>query len=192
MDVQTQHREELEDVTAEHALHSLAPNSNTATTPVLVCTGAADNGRPTLTSKDVVRLKKALDKLRVKKSGRILVLCTEHVADLLNEDRTFYQQYHNAKDGTLSTNYYGFKIYEATNTPTYNESNEKVAFGAVSGSKVASVCFHKDWAVKATGNISRYARPAELDPENRQNTIGFRLWFIGLPIRDEGVGALIG
>lgn len=191
-DVQVQHREELEDVTAAHALHSLAPLADSATTPVVTCTGTAVGGRLTLTSKDVINLKNKLDKLKVKKQGRILVLCSDHVADLLNEDRTFYQQYHSAKDGTLSTNYYGFKIYEATNTPTYDGSSEKVPFGAAAGTKVASICFHKDWAVKASGNMKRFARPAELDPENRQNTIGFQTWFIGLPIRDEGVGALIG
>lgn len=37
-DVQQQHREELEDVTAQHALHSISPASHTATTPVLVAT----------------------------------------------------------------------------------------------------------------------------------------------------------
>lgn len=197
-DVQMQHREELEDVTAEHALHSLSPSVNTATTPVLQASGAPVNGRPTLTSKDIVRLKEALDKLKVKRKGRILVLCSEHVSDLLNEDRVFYQQYHNAKDGTLSTNYYGFKIYESTYTPTYFEdagnsnANTKTAFGAVPGTKVASICFHKDWAVKATGTVKRYLRDAGNDPEMRENTLGFRLWFIGLAIRDEGVGAIVG
>lgn len=190
-DVQMQHREELEDKTAEHAIYTIAPAENTATTPVLVCTGAVDGTRPTLTSKDVIRLKKALDKLKVDKSGRILVLCPDHVADLLNEDRTFHAQYHNAKDGVLSNSYYGFKIYESTYNPTYT-SGEKVAFGATAGAQVASICFHNKWSVKATGNVQRFARPSELDPENRRHTIGFRLWFIGLPIRDEGIGAIIG
>lgn len=196
-DVQQQHREELEDVTAEHALHSIAPSLDTATTPLVTCTGAAVNGRNTLTSKDIITLKEKLDKMNVKRVGRILVLCSEHVSDLLNEDRVFYQQYHNAKAGTLSMNYYGFKIYESTYTPTYFEDAgngnaiTKKAFGAVAGNIVASICFHKDWAVKATGTVKRYMRAASEDPEMRENTLGFRLWFIGLAIRDEGVGALI-
>lgn len=190
-DVQTQHREELEDVTGEHALHSLSPAANSATTPVLACTGAVDGARPTLQSKDVINLKKALDKLRVPKMGRVLVLCPEHVADLLNEDRVFYQQYHSATDGTLAKDYYGFKIYESTYNPTYT-AGAKVAFGAAAGAQVASICFHNKTAFKATGTVQRFARPSELDPENRQNTIGFRLWFIGVAIRDEGIGALIG
>lgn len=190
-DVQTQHREELEDVTGEHALHSLAPSANSATTPVLVCTGALDGARPTLISKDVIRLKKSLDKLRVPKIGRVLVLCPEHVADLLAEDRVFYQQYHNATDGSLSRSYYGFTVYESTYNPTYT-AGAKVAYGAVAGAQVSSICFHNKTAVKATGTVQRFARPSELDPENRENTIGFRLWFVAVAIKDEGIGALIG
>ena len=192
-DVQTQHREELEDVTAQHALHSISPASNTATTPVLVATGADDGtGRKKLKSADIIALKKAHDKLNVPKQGRVLVLCTEHVADLLEEDRNFQTQYQNAIDGVLSKSYYGYKIYEANYTPTYSVGNSKVAFGAAAGPKVSSIAFHNKYAVKASGSVERFARPAELDPENRRNTIGFRLWFIGCAIQDEGIGAIIG
>lgn len=190
-DVQMQHREELEDVTAQHALHAISPAANTATTPVLTVTGTAVGGRPTLASKDVIGLKEKMDKLNVPKAGRILVLCPEHVSDLLNEDRTFYQQYHNAKDGNLTTMYYGFKIYESNYTPTYT-ANEKIAFGAAAGAQVASICFSNKWAVKATGSVKRFMRDAASDPEYRENTVGFRLWFIGVAIRDEGIGALVG
>lgn len=190
-DVQEQHREELEDKTAQHALHSIAPVSNSANTPVIECTGTPDaSGRKTMTSKDVNKAKKMLDKLLVAKEGRILVLCPDHVADLLDEDRTFQTQYHNATDGMLAKSYYGFMIYESTYNPTYN-GGTKVAFGAVDGSQVASVIMHNKTCFKATGSVTRYARPKELDPENRRHTIGFELYFIGIPIRDEGVGAII-
>jgi hypothetical protein len=192
-DVQEQHREELEDKTSQHALHSIAPNSNTATTPVLVCTGPADaNGRPTLRAKDVSNLKRVWDKLLVPKEGRILVLCTDHVADLLDEDKTFTTQYHNATDGVLSKNFYGFMIYESTYNPTFTAGNVKVAFGAVDGPKVASIAMHSKTCFKASGTVVRYARAAENDPENRRHTIGFELYFIGISIRDEGVAAIIG
>ena len=188
-----QHREELEDKTSQHALHSIAPNSNTATTPVLVCTGTADaNGRATLRGKDVSNLKKVWDKLLVPKEGRILVLCTDHVADLLDEDKTFTTQYHNAIDGVLSKNFYGFTIYESTYNPTFTAGNVKVAFGAVDGPKVASIAMHSKTCFKASGSVVRYARAAENDPENRRHTIGFELYFIGISIRDEGVAAIIG
>jgi hypothetical protein len=190
-DVQEQHREELEDKTAQHALHSIAPNSNLAITPVLTCTGPVSGSRPTLSYKDVARMKLALDKLRVPKAGRIIVLCADHVADLLAEDRTFTTQYHNAIDGVLAKSYYGFTIYESTYNPTYS-GGTKVAFGAVDGPQVSSVVLHDKTCFKATGTITRYARPKDLDPENRRHTIGFELYFIGIAIRDEGVGALIG
>jgi hypothetical protein len=193
-DVQQQHREELEDVTAQHALHSISPASHTATTPVLVATGAADaSGRKKLTSKDIVALKKALDKLNVPKNGRVLVLCTDHVADLLDEDRTFQTQYQNAIDGVLSKNYYGFRTYESNYTPTYAATtNAKVAFGATAGPQVSSICFHSNTAVKATGSVQRFMRDASQDPENRENTIGFRLYFVAVAIKNEGIGAIIG
>jgi len=172
-------------------LHAISPQEDTDTTPVLTVTGAPVGGRPTLASKDVVSLKTKLDKLNVPKTGRVLVLCPEHLADLLNEDRTFYQSYHNAKDGSLATMYYGFKIYEANYTPTYT-AGEKVAFGAADGAQVASIVFHNKTAVKATGTVARYSRDSKDDPENREHTLGFRLWFIGVAIRDEGIGALVG
>lgn len=191
-DVQQQHREELEDVTAQHALHAIAPSANSNTTPVIEVSGPVVEGRPTLISKDLVKLKERLDKLNVPKKGRILVLSPEHTSDLLNEDKQFYQQYHSAKSGELAMVYYGFKIYEANYTPGYDDAIEKVGFGAVGATKISSICLHNKWAVKATGTIKRYMRAAEDDPENRENTIGFRLWFVATAIRDEGVGALIG
>lgn len=191
-DVQEQHREELEDKTSQHALHSIAPNTNTASTPVIVCTGTPDaNGRPTLRGKDVSNLKRKWDKLLIPKEGRILVLCTDHVADLLDEDKTFTTQYHNAADGVLSKNFYGFMIFESTYNPTFNNGT-KVAYGAVDGPQVASIAMHNKTCFKASGTVVRYARAAEQDPENRRHTIGFELYFIGISIRDEGVAAIIG
>lgn len=191
-DVQVQHREELEDVTAEHALHAIAPASNNASSPVLVTTGANDgSGRKRLTSADLIKLKKSLDKLNVPKQGRILVLCPDHVADLLSEDRNFYSQYQNHKDGAISMNYYGFKIYESTYSPTYDAQGDKEAFGAAATGYEASVVFHKRTTVKATGTVKRYIRNASEDPEMRENTVGFRLWFVCLAMRDEGSAAIV-
>lgn len=192
-DVQEQHREELEDKTGQHALHSIAPVQNSATTPVLSTTGADDGtGRLRLSYKDIINMKKALDKLKVPKEGRILVLCTDHVADLLLEDRTFYTNYHNATTGMLAKSYYGFMVYESTYNPTYTAPGVKVAFGAADGAKVGSIVLHNKTCFKSTGTVTRYARPKEMDPENRRHTIGFELYFIGIAIRDEGVGAIIG
>lgn len=191
-DVQTQHREELEDTTAEHALHAIAPASNSTNTPVLVTTGEDDGtGRKRLTSKDLINLKKKMDNLKVPKQGRILVLCPDHVADLLEEDRKFYSQYQNHKAGVISMNYYGFKTYESTYCPTYDAGGDKEAFGAAPTGYEASVVLHKRTVVKATGTVKRYMRDASDDPEMRENTIGFRLWFVCVPIKDEGSAAIV-
>lgn len=191
-DVQEQHREELEDKTSQHALHSIAPGANTTATPVFECTGAFVNARRTLVAKDISNLKRKWDKLLIPKEGRILVLCTDHVADLLDEDKTFTTQYHNATAGVLSKNFYGFTIYESSYNPTYTAAGVKVAFGAVDGPLMASIAMHDKTCFKASGTVTRYARAAENDPENRRHTIGFELYFVGIAIRDEGVAAIIG
>lgn len=190
-DVQVQHRETLEDRTAEHALVSIAPQKNTDKTPVITTTGEDDGtGRKRLTAKDIIRLKKLEDKLKVPKKGRVLVLCSEHVADLLIEDLTFKTRYQDANSGKIADNYYGFEIYESTYAPTYN-NGEKEAFGAVPQGKEASIVFHKNYTVKAVGSAVRYAREKSENPEGRKHTIGFEMHFVCVAIKDEGTAAII-
>ena len=190
-DVQVQHRETLEDRTAEHALVSIAPQKNTDKTPVITTTGEDDGtGRKRLTAKDIIRLKKLEDKLKVPKKGRVLVLCSEHVADLLIEDLTFKTRYQDANSGKIADNYYGFEIYESTYAPTYH-NGEKEAFGAVPQGKEASIVFHKNYTVKAVGSAVRYAREKRENPEGRKHTIGFEMHFVCVAIKDEGTAAII-
>ena len=191
-DVQMQHREELEDKTAEHALHSIAPDRPSNDMPILETTGDNDGtGRKKLTSIDLINLKKEQDVLNVPKQGRILVLCPDHVADLLDEDRKFFAQYQNHKNGMISTNYYGFKIYEANYAPSYNDNLRKRGFGSTPGGRIGSVLFHKRTTIKARGSVIRYARNAKDDPNYRQSTLGFRLYFVCVAIKDAGQGAII-
>ena len=192
-DVQQQHREELEDKTAEHALYSIAPD-NTATTPVLKTTGEDDGtGRKRLTANDLINLKKALDKLLVPKQGRVLVLCPDHVADLLIEDLSFKQRYQDANGGKIANSYYGFEIYESTYAPKYDKTTlTRKPFGSADATSVeASVVLHKKNTVKAPGTVTRYARAAADNPERRENTIGFRIYWIAVAIKDEGAAAII-
>lgn len=192
-DVQSQHREELEDKTAEHALYSLSPASDAADTPVLLTTGDDDGtGRKKLTTADLIVLKKKIDLLNVPKTGRILVLCPDHVADLLEEDRKFYAQYQNIKNGVISKTYCGFAVYEANYTPTYDAAGDKEAFDAASPTGYsASVVFHKRTTAKARGNVKRYALTANMNPEMRENVIGFRVWFACVAYRNEGQAAIV-
>lgn len=191
-DVQQQHREELEDKTAEHALYSIAPD-HSDTTPVLKTTGEDDGtGRKRLTAKDLINFKKTLDKLLVPKDGRVLVLCPDHTADLLIEDLSFKQRYQDANGGMIAKSYYGFETYESTYAPKYDkDAKTKKPFGSADAGEEASVVFYKKNTVKAPGTVKRYARAAADNPEMRENTIGFRLYWIAVAIKDEGTAAII-
>lgn len=198
-DSQQQHRETLEDETQEYGLWGLAPSEENEAENlfILETTGADDGtGRKRLTSADLRNLQAKMNKAGINKRGRILVLCDDHVSDLLDEDRKFYTQYHNAKEGVLAANYYGFKIYEDSTTPeyTYNTTDskwERNAYGAVAAGVKSSVVFHKGSTAKAVGTVKRYMQAAKDDPENRQNTLGFRLWHIIVAYGIEGSAAIV-
>ncbi|GGA84653.1 hypothetical protein GCM10008015_26790 [Flavobacterium palustre] len=194
-DVQEQHRETLEDTTAEYGLWGLAPQANDEAKNlfVLVTTGEDDGtGRLKLTTKDLRNLQAKMNKAGIDKNGRILILSDDHVSDLLEEDRKFYTQYHNQNEGAIVSRYYGFKVYEDSTTPEYDDTTlEKIPFGSVTVGRKSSVIFHKGSTAKAVGTVKRFARPAELDPENRENTIGFRLYHIIVAYGIEGSGAII-
>lgn len=194
--VQEQHREKLEEYTSEHALHSLAPyqNDNTKKTFVILTTGADDGtGRKRLTYADLVNLKGKMDGAKVPKQGRILVLCGEHVQDLLLEDKELKNQYQNHKDGVIATMYCGFKVYESVYNPVYNASNQKKAYDAAPAGtdKNASVVFYNKNTAKARGSVKRYFSDAESDPENRETKVGFRLYMICIPTKTTGLSAIL-
>jgi len=194
-DVQEQHRETLEDSTLEYGLWGLAPQANDEANNlfVLETTGADDGtGRLKLQTKDLRTLQAKMNKKGIDKNGRILILSDDHVSDLLEEDRKFYTQYHNQAEGIISGKYYGFKIYEDSTTPEYNDTTlAKIPFGSVTVGRKSSVVFHKGTTAKAVGTVKRFARMAEEDPENRENTIGFRLYHIIVAYGIEGSAAII-
>jgi hypothetical protein len=192
-DINLELKEELEAQTTYHALHSLSPASNAASTPVIETTGANDGtGRLRMTKKDIIILKGKLDALSVPLEGRILVLSTVHANDLLLEDSAFEKGYHNRVDGAISVNYYGFKIYENVYTPTYHATNKtKLAFGSVTAGRLSSIVFHKKSTVKAKGTVTRYAADAKQNPRYRQSEVGYRVYFGCFAIQDEGQAAII-
>lgn len=194
--VQESHRLTLEEKTAEYGLHSLAPSANNNTTQnyVVETTGADDgNGRKRLKTADLITLKQKLDTAKIPRKGRVLVLCSEHVTDLLLEDLTFSNRYQNTKDGVISENYYGFKIYESVYNPVYNASNVKVAYGAAPAGtdRNASIMFYAPSTAKARGTVKRYARLSENDPENRESTMGFRLYHLVTRTKVAGHSAIV-
>jgi hypothetical protein len=191
-DINMELKEELEIKVTEHALYSISPVSNSASTPVLETTGALDGTRRRLVKADVIRLKNDLDKASVPKTGRVWVMSSTHANDLLLEDAAFEKGYHNRVDGAISMNYYGFKIYEEVYTPTYHATTKaKLAFDSVTAGRTSSIIFHKSSCVKAKGTVERFARDKKADPENRKSVVGYDLYFGCFAIQDQGLAAMI-
>jgi hypothetical protein len=188
------HRDAINDKKYAKAIHALAPSENKTLTPVIKTTGASvDAGtRKALTRSDVIAMKKKFDKMKVPVVGRILVLCTDHVNDLLEADQKFAQQYYNYESGKI-TNMYSFEIYEFGDNPYFNASTlKKIAFGeSTSGYLQGSVAFYAPRMMKADGTTKTYLSEAATDPQNQQNLVNFRHYSICLPLKEEAIGAII-
>lgn len=183
--VKESHSNAINDAKFAKAAHSLCANSNTAKTPVLTTTGERDavTGRLRLTPNDLVSLKDALDKLRVPAAGRRLVLCADHVNDLLRVSQNFEKQYNIDRNTGRIGNLYGFDIYEFGNNPVYTSAGVKKEVGATadSGEFQCSFAFYPRRTFKATGSTKMYWSAAETDPEYQRNKVNFRHYFICMP-----------
>jgi hypothetical protein len=194
-----QHRETLEEKTAEKALHSLAPAADSATTPVVSSTGDSNGetqARKRLVIADIVKLKKKMDDLKIPKKGRELVLCNAHVQDLLLVDEKFAKQYQDIPEGKV-LKLYGFNISESTYNPVYYDNGgtlTKRAWGAAAvpaDDLDASVAYYNGRAVQARGDVTMYLSEAKDNPEYRRSVVGFRLWHICIPKKTLGFCALV-
>jgi len=177
------------------AIHALAPTGHTAKTPVLLTTGAAtaDNSRKRLKWDDIVALREAFTAADIPLEDMRLVLCADHVNDLLLADTAFQKTYANFKDGVI-TNQLGFEIREYSANPYFTVLTKvKLSFGAVPGAtaRQASVVFNVKRARRAAGITKMYWSKAETDPLNQRNLINFRNYFICLPSVNEAIGAIV-
>lgn len=175
-------------------IHSIAPAANTSGTLVLVTTGANDGtGRLRLTRADVLSLKANWDKLKIPVAGRRLVLCPDHINDLLAEDQKFQEQYYNFVSGKVG-NMYGFEIYEYPTMPNYHITNKtKLAYGAVptASHNPASVAFHILRVAQASGFTKAYLSLSSNDPLNQRNLLNYRHYDIVLPVKNEAIAAIV-
>ena len=190
--VKETHGNAIKDAKFAKAAHAMCATSNGAKTPVLATTGSRDpeTGRLKLTVADLIRMKKAMDKLRVPTTGRRLVLCNDHVNDLLETDQKFKEQYNIDRNNGTVGRLYGFDIYEFANNPLYTTAGVKKAVGASAstGEFQCSFAFYTQRVFKATGSTKMYYSPASTDPEYQRNKINFRHMFICLPKKaDAGV-----
>ena len=180
--VKESHGNAINDSKFTKAAHALCAKANTKTTPVLKTSGEkdAETGRLRLTIDDLVRMKAAMDKLKVPTAGRRLVLCPDHVNDLLLVSQNFREQYNIDRNTGRVGKLYGFDIYEYGNNPVYDTSGQKKEVGAVAetGEFQCSFAFYVPRVFKATGSTKMYYSEAEKDPEYQQNKINFRHYFI--------------
>jgi hypothetical protein len=174
------------------AIHALAPASHTASTPVLVATGTAIGGIPTLQYDDLVALKDALDQDEVAPDGRRLVLCTRHYNDLLRDRKNFGDKLVNYNAGMPAPVIAGFELYQYNGNPLFTSAGVKKAFGAVKTAtdREASVVFWKDGVAKKTGMTKQYFTPAASNPRTQANELNYRHYFIVVPFQAKAVGAI--
>lgn len=192
--VKESHGNSINDAKFAKAAHAMCAASNGAKTPVLKTTGSRDpeTGRIKLVPNDLIRMKKAMDKLGVPAIGRRLVLCSDHINDLLEVDQKFKEQYNiNRNDGTVGK-LFGFNIYEFANNPLYTTAGVKKAVGAAAetGEFQCSFAFYVPRVFKATGSTKMYFSEAATDPEYQRNKINFRHMFIALPKKADAGGVI--
>ncbi len=192
--VKESHANAISDAKFRKAAHALCANEHTAKTPVLKTTGERDasTGRLRLTPKDLVELKRALDNLKVPTDNRRLVLCTDHVNDLLLVDQTFREQFNIDRNTGKVGNLYGFSIYTYADCPVYTVAGKKKAVGAAAdtGEFQASFAFYTPRAFKATGSTKMYYSESATDPLNQRSLINFRHYFICL-FKKQDAGAVM-
>lgn len=194
-----QHRQTLEEATATKSAHSLAPSVHSVATPIILTTGDSNretNARKVMMPAQIIAAKKMLDKMKVPLKDRILVLCPEHIADLLAVDEKFALQYKNIRTGEVLP-MYGFDIYEFGALPKYHLVNAiltKKALGSIdddANDQVASIFFSAVRTNQFLGNVTMYNSQASVDPQNRRSLIGFRMYHMCLPVKQEGFGVIV-
>lgn len=192
--VQERHRNALVEAFGARGAHAIAPNQNVKGAPVLSTTGAAINGRKRMTPEDLVALKAAFDKMKIPKKDRILILCSDHVNDLLVTEQKFKDHYNiNQTEGKICR-LFGFDIYEYDGTPYYNPTTgKKLAWGAVPAATdmQSSVAFYAGRMMKASGSTTFYHSKAENDPLHHRNLVNFDQYGICLPLSETDCRAAI-
>ena len=168
------------------AIHALAPDDNTAKTPVLQIKGTE------CAYEDLVALKDKCDELEWPEEGRRLVLCNKHWNALLKDRKNFGDQLINYRKGEVAPIIAGFEIKKYIASPHYAGTKKKV-FGEApaSGDKPASVCFVVDNIRKKTGLTKQYFSEAKSDTVNQANLLNYRHYFIAVPVEKKFIAALI-
>ncbi len=191
LDIQ-RHGTAIDRIRYKKAAHALAPYSHTAKTPVIPTSGEADAaGRKKMTLKDIIALKRALDNAEVPEDGRRLVLCPDHVNDLLEQDQSFKDKYYNYTSGKL-LNMFGFQIYTFINCPYFTKEGVKVPYtqAPAETDMKASFVFYVPRMFRAQGSTKMYYSEAATNPTAQESLVNFRHYYIVLPKKQEAIGAI--
>ena len=189
------HREQLDYKKFTRSLYNLAPAAESNETPVILTNGAnsQDGQRRTITRQNIIAMKDRFDRLRIPVPGRILVLCSDHVNDLLMNDQKFADQYYNYTSGRIS-NLYGFEVYEYNESPYYTVSTKtRMPAGSTptGAERQASVVFYAPRMMKANGTTLAYLSAARDNPTTKENLLSYTTRFICLPLKNEAIGAIV-
>lgn len=186
------HRMALQSKTAMKAAHAYAPNEESEFTPVIGTTGDDNgDGHKRIRVEDILLLKRKFDKFNVPVDKRYLVLDPNHTEDLILFDLKSFKDITDFRNG-VPKRFAGFNILEYTQNPTYNLTTmKKVPFDSIptSDHTFCSFAFSADEVMKADGTVKMYERLN--DPELRGTVVGFDKRFVGLPIRNKALGAIV-
>lgn len=192
-DVNEQHVAVLVQESHNLALHAFGPASDSADTPIVETTGADRGNFKKFTVNDLIALKKRFDDQDIPSGQRRIVLCPQHVADLLETSQAFKDQYSiNEKTGSIGQ-LFGFDIHEWSKPVMYTAAGAKKAYGAaaVATDKQASIAFYIPRGFKAKTQPKRYYSKAEDNPLTRKSTMGYRMYFMAMPKTAKAIGAII-
>lgn len=192
--VQERHRDVLVEAFGARGAHAIAPSENKENVPVLRTTGAEYGSRKRMIPDDLIALKAAFDKMGTPKKDRILVLCSDHVNDLLVTEQKFKDHYNiNQTEGKICR-LFGFDIYEYDGAPYYNPTTgKKLAWGAIPETTdvQCSFAFYAGRMMKARGTTKFYHSRAENDPLNHRSLVNFDQRGICMPLDETKCRAAI-
>lgn len=192
------HADALEEKMLEKAAHAMAPAANATLTPVIVTSGAENAaGYKALQIADLITLKKAFDDQDIPQdpSQRILVLNSQHIADLLAVNQAFQLQYQNITTGKV-LNLYGFTIYEYAACPYFYLNSAtwtKRAWDATiqATDRRCSFAFYAPNVFKARGTTKFYNSLAANNPATQATNFNYRTRFISMPKLSAQIAAIV-
>lgn len=178
------------------AAHAICPaGTGTTASMVMATTGTADTatGRKAFTKADILAAKKMLDNMGVPATDRRLVLCSDHINDMLAWSEAFERQYNIDNVNGKVARLYGFDIFEYSENPLYTTAGVKKALGstASTGEFQCSFAFYTKRIFKATGSTTMYYSEAKTDPQNHRNLIDFLHRFLVIPKKADAAIAIM-